>query len=174
MEILDNSWINNYETLEKDYFFFYKEQVDNINLYFIYINNNNEINLITQENVSISKKLEKKFIYKIIKKKKYNNGINYKLISLLKYNILLEPENIKNFLNNEFNENNNIFLIPIYKIEDIEFEDTITLFKDLNSLFFVFFDNSNSNIIYNHKLNKKILTKKYRNISNYNHTQKKN
>lgn len=174
MEILDNSWINNYETLEKDYFFFYKEQVDNINLYFIYINNNNEINLITQENVSISKKLEKKFIYKIIKKKKYNNGINYKLISLLKYNILLEPENIKKFLNNEFNENNNIFLIPIYKIEDIEFEDTITLFKDLNSLFFVFFDNCNSNIIYNHKLNKKTLTKKYRNISNYNHTQKKN
>lgn len=143
----DNSWIDNFEILEKDYSSFYKESVDSVKLYFIYINHNNEIDIINQENLILYGKIEKEKIYQIIKEKKCNNDINYKLIGLLKYNISLEPYHIKYFLEDKLDiDVYESFLTPLYKIDDIVFEDTITLFKDLNSLYFIFYDNFNDNV----------------------------
>lgn len=144
MEIYDDSWIHNYEILEKDYSSFYKEFVDSVKLYFIYINDKNEIDIINQEDLIISGKIEREKVYQIIKEKKDNNGVNYKLMGLLKYNISLEPCNIKHFLEDTLEiDAMDSFLTPLYKIEDIVFEDTITLFKDLNSVYFIFYDDLN-------------------------------
>jgi hypothetical protein len=141
----DNSWIHNYEVLEHDYSSFYKESVDSVKLYFMYINHDNEIDTINQEDLIISGKIEKEKVYKIIKEKKYKNKVNYKLIGLLKYNISLDPYHVKYFLEDSLDiDINESFLTPLYKIDDISFEDTITLFKDLNSVYFIFYDNSNS------------------------------
>jgi hypothetical protein len=98
MEFFDDSWIYNYETLEKDYSSFYKEPVDSVKLYFIYINNKNEIDTINQDDLMISNKIEKDKVYEIIKNNKFKNDIYYKLVGLLKYNISLEPYHIKHFL----------------------------------------------------------------------------
>lgn len=142
----DNSWIHNYEVLEQDYSSFYKESVDSVKLYFMYINHDNEIDTINQEDLIISGKIEKEKVYKMIKENKYKNKVNYKLIGLLKYNIPLDPYHVKYFLEDSLDiDINESFLTPLYKIDDIAFEDTITLFKDLNSVYFIFYDNSNSN-----------------------------
>jgi hypothetical protein len=146
MEIFDDSWINDYEILEKEYSSFYKEPVDSIKLHFIYINQNNEIDTINQDDLMISSKIEKDRVYQIIKENKCKNNMQYKLVGLLKYNISLEPYHIKHFLEDTLdNDMNHYFLIPLNKIEDIIYEDTITLFKDLNSLYFIFYDNTKQN-----------------------------
>ena len=166
MDIFDDSWINNYEILEKDYSSFYKEPVDSIKLYFIYINKDNEIDTIKQDDLIISNKIEQEKVYQIIKENKFKNDNHYKLVGLLKYNISLDPHHIKHFLEDTLDpDTNDSFLVPLYKISDIIYEDTITLFKDLNSLYFIFYDNSvsNSNLKPNHKLHSTSgLTKKVR------------
>lgn len=141
MDIIDNSWIHNYEILEQDYCSFYKEPVDSIKLYFIYVNKNNEIdNIIQDDLIILQSKIEKVQIYKIIKTHNRKNEIDYKLIGLFKYNISLEPHFIKEFLEDKIEDN---YLNSLYTIDDIVYEDTITLFKDLNSLYFIFYDKSN-------------------------------
>lgn len=136
---IDNSWIQDYEILEQDYSSFYKESVDSIKLYFIYVNTNNEIDSIIQDDLIIQSKIEKVKIYQIIKEHNHKNDINYKLIGLFKYNISLDSDLIKDFLEDKIDNN---YLTSLYTIDDIVYEDTITLFKDLNSLYFIFYDKS--------------------------------
>jgi hypothetical protein len=53
----------------------------------------------------------------------------------LKYNITLEPEHIKKYVNDELEDE---FLSKVDILQDIYFKDTINLFQDLNCLYFIF------------------------------------
>ena len=73
----------------------------------------------------------------ILKSNVKYNEITYSLLSILRYTINLEPEDIKNFLNNsnEFN-----FLNVNKNIDAIKFEKTINMFQDLNDLILIFYE----------------------------------
>ena len=62
---------------------------------------------------------------------------NHKLISVLQYNIDLEPEDVLNYL--KYKEKYN-FLTIVSKISDILWNDTISIFKNLNSLHIVYYE----------------------------------
>lgn len=135
---LDYSWIQDFEKIESEYASFYKEKIDSIKINYIYVDKTNFVDNIHQEGIIIEDgKLDKEKIIDIIKRNKKKNNIDYKLISILKYNITLEPEHIKDYINDDLNDN---FLSKVDILNDVYFKDSINLFQDLNCLYIIFCD----------------------------------
>lgn len=135
---VDFSWIDEFYKNELEYALFYKEQIYNIKVNYIYIDKTNSIDYIHQENVKIENgKLDKETLIDIIKKNKKKMDLDYKLLNIFKYNIILDHEHIKDYLNNNLNDD---FLSKVDMLQDIYFKDTIKLFKDLNCLYIFFCD----------------------------------
>jgi len=135
---LDCSWITEFEKNETDYASFYKEQIEVLKINCIYVDKDNAIDNIHQESIIIeNRKLDRERIIEIIKRNKNKNNIEYKLISILKYNITLEPEHIKDYINDDLNDD---FLSKVDILQDIYYKDSINLFQDLNCLYIVFCD----------------------------------
>jgi hypothetical protein len=139
-EEIDESWATNYKNMTQAYDIFYRENVNVINITSIYINNNNEIQQITNDKkeLSISNYLTKNEITEFIKCKMGIVNGNVKNICIFKYNINIDPENVEYFLKSNDNFN---YLIPVKKIKDIYFEKTITFFKNLNEVIILFYLN---------------------------------
>jgi hypothetical protein len=153
-EDFDNSWIKEFELSEMEYSSFYKEKIESIKINYIYVDENNQIDYINQENIFIEDgKLDKDKIIDIIRINKIRGKTNYKLISILKYNITLEPDHIKKYIyDDDFNDD---FLSKVDVLQDIFFKDTINLFHDLNCLYFIFCDKKLREN--KHKITKKII-----------------
>ena len=139
---LNDDWINNFEKTDKLYQEFYKDDLYYINLKFIYINRRNEIEKIKMETflMSLPNKISRDEILQILKKTTIDENRRYSLLSMLKYNITIEPDDIKNFL--VYPEERN-FLITIKNIDTILFDKTISMLQDLNDLILIFYEKSN-------------------------------
>ena len=134
----EENWIIKYMEDEKVFDKFYKEKVNNIKLYFFYIDKHRDIIKIFKNNLDISNNMIKKEeLLEIIKNKRKVLNKDFLLIQILKYNFNIENNNINKFLNNSDNFN---FLKKMDTIEDIYWDDTIPLFKSLNSLYFILFE----------------------------------
>jgi len=117
---LDDDWITHFEKSDKIYKDFYKDDVYFLNIHFVYVNKVNEIEFVKEENFLMS---EKNYIKKeeLIRILKYNNIIDntkYSILSIIRYNITMEPDEILPFLKNE--NYNNDFLFPIKNIDTIK------------------------------------------------------
>jgi len=142
MEIeLNDDWINNFENSDKLYQDFYKDNLYFINLKFIYLNRSNEIERIKEESFLMTQPnfISREEIIEILKITSFNNDRRYTLLSILKYNILLDTDDVKNFLLSDKERN---YLTIIKNIDSISFEKTISMFQDLNDLIFIFFEKS--------------------------------
>ena len=143
-EEIDESWATTYKNANKEYELFYRNDVNVINISSIYINNNNEIQQITNDKkeLSVSNYLTKNEITEFIKcKMKILNeggGGGIKNISIFKYNINIDPENVEDLLMSNHNFN---YLTAVKKIKDIYFEKTISFFNDLNEVIILFYVN---------------------------------
>ena len=146
-EDIDFSWIKEQEKLQNIQKNYCKEPNIVINLYFIYINKNKYIDNILNEKQKLfppidnkGSYLSKEYLLKIIQsKKKKTPNSKYKFQDILYYNVDLEPEHIQSYSKNEkvLNVSNSFFkVIPI--VDDIHFPDSIFIFHDINSLFFIF------------------------------------
>jgi len=138
---LDDDWINKFEEADNLYKDFYKEDLYYINLQIIYINRENEIDKLKQESFLMSKPnyISNEEILKILKNNAIDNHKRYSLLSILKYNINLEPDEVKIYLNNK---ENNDYLSVIKNIDAICFEKSINMFHDLNDLILIFYEKS--------------------------------
>lgn len=155
---LDTTIIDEFEKDDKLYNDFYKDKIEQINLYILYVDNNNDLFHIKKDAVTLNNgKLEKDDLKNLIRQYiKYQNK-KYRLISLLKWNITIEPEEISDYLRNEKTFD---FIKSIRNINSIEFEDSINLFHNLNSLYLVFherwklLENKTKKVYLNKKLTK--------------------
>lgn len=140
---LDDDWINKFEETDKLYKDFYKEDLYYINLQIIYINRENEIEKLKQESFLMSKPnyISNEEILEILKKNSIDNEKRYTLLSILKYNINLEPDEVKSYLNNGENPYRD-YLSIIKNIDTIVFEKSINMFHDLNDLILIFYEKS--------------------------------
>jgi hypothetical protein len=140
---LDDDWINNFENNDKLYKDFYKDDLYYINLKILYINRENELDKIKQENLLMSKPntIFHEELLQILKKNSLDNDKRYSLISILKYNITLDTDDIKHYLQN--NDNNIHYLSAIKNIDTVIFEKSISMFHDLNDLILIFYEKSN-------------------------------
>lgn len=139
-EPIDESWITQIEEEEKEYNSFYKEENKIIDIVYIYINNENKIYYVKKENILLENKIldKTKLLFLLRNNKKYNNK-NHKLISILQYNIDLSPEELSLYLKNDDKFN---FLSIKSSLGEIKWDDTINLFKDLNSLHILYYEKS--------------------------------
>jgi len=145
MEELDNSWIRNYEIKELDYNDFYKDDVKYIKTYTLYINKSLILENINEENfiLETNNVLKKHELISIINKyKNEKKEKKVKLLSILKYNINLDSDNVFEYLKQE--TENNLFLESVKDIDNINFDPSISMFEDLNSLFFIFVESNNT------------------------------
>ena len=171
---LNDEWINNFENTDKLYQDFYKDNLYYVNLKFIYINRENEIEKIKQESFLMSKPnyISREEILQILKESSIDTDKRYSLLSILKYNITLDADDIKNYLLLKNEERN--FLNIIKNIDAISFDKTISMFQDLNDLILVFYEKSNEikkidpnnitkRIYLRSNTNKKTIKKQYKN-----------
>lgn len=152
---LNIDWIDDYEEEEKQYADFYEEPVTNIKLHFVYINKNNTIEKIRIENTSVDddQMVKKERLLYLIKNNMNHDNIQYKLLSLLVYNLDVPSNNLKKYLEEPpESEENYKYLYSLKILEDIKIKETITLFHDINGIYFIFYEkpknnnnNSNSN-----------------------------
>ena len=139
---LNDDWIREFQKIDTLYQDFYTDDVYYINLQFIYVNRSNEIEKIKTEIFLMSNKnyITREEILQILKRGTNISDKRYSLLSILKYNILLEPEDIKHFLTS--NEERN-FMISVNNIDAITFDKTISVLQDLNELIIIFYEKSN-------------------------------
>ena len=112
-----------------------------VNLKIIYINRENEIEKIRFESFLMSNKniITHEEILEILKKNSLDNDKRYTLLSMLRYNIILEPYEIENYLKNGVDQSH---LSIIKNIDTITFEKSICMFHDLNDLILIFYEKS--------------------------------
>ncbi len=136
---LDDEWINCFEKTDKLYQDFYKDDLYYINLRSLYINRDNEIDKLKQESLLLSSPnyISNEEMLEILKRNSIDNDKRYSLLSILKYNICLEPDEIKNYLTNNDNKD---YLSVMKNIDSITFEKSINMFHDLNDLILIFYE----------------------------------
>jgi hypothetical protein len=150
---LDDKWMKEFENLDKDYEKLYNNDIFFINVHFLYINNENVIDNIVEQKFIMSNVnyIHRDELIGLIKRNFIRNNNRYVLLSILKYNFNLEPQNIDKFLKaQDVTIFNSEFFTPIKNIDTIKFEKTIDIFQDLNDIFFVFYEkpkNNNSEVI---------------------------
>lgn len=140
-EELNTNWLEKFKEAENIYVDFYKEPVVTIKLFYIYVNHEKEIEHIHTDIYSFLEKgwLKRDAIISLIKQNEMLYALKYKLASLLRYNIDLNPNEIKDYINNANREDNvNRFVTSEKYLNDILFVDTINMFQDLNALFFIY------------------------------------
>lgn len=135
---IDTSWLDEFEKTEKDYKMFYAEDLSFIKVHYIYINDKNEIETIREDKLLFKTLglLTKEDLMNIIKHNSVLNSYKYSLLSILNFNINIEPLYLKNFLKNK-QLDGNPFLHSI-SIDSIKFEKSITFFHDINELIILF------------------------------------
>jgi len=138
---LNDDWINNFEKTDKLYQDFYKDDLYYTNLQIVYINRCSEIEKIKQESFLMTTPnfISREQILEILKKNSNDNGRRYTLLTILKYNITLDADDVIGFLKNN---DDNAFLTVVKNIDSIKFERTINMLQDLNDLVFIFYEKS--------------------------------
>lgn len=151
-EKLDDTWIQTFDKIDKPFEDFYKENIYYVHINILYVNKENEIDKITKEIFFMKDHnvISREEIIDIIKRNSQCNQNVYSLLSILKYNCILNPEDITEFLHANDNDNdydyyNNNNLTILKHIDTINFEKTISMFHELNTLFIIFYEKNRDN-----------------------------
>ena len=147
IEELDSTWLQEFQNLDNEYKNYYTEELSFVRIHSVYVNKNNEIEKIKEEKLLIKNAgiLLKEELLRIIKDNSFSNNIKYSLLSILKFNINLEPIHLNNFLRNKDKHIGNSFLHSVKNIDTIKFEKSISLFHDINELIIIFRKKHNLN-----------------------------
>ena len=138
----DISWIKQFETEDEEYKDFYSEPVDSVRLLLLYVSKKNYLFHIKKDTIVLENNcLSKDSLIEILRTYMKHNNKKYRPISILKYNINLEPEEVELYVKDSNNIN---FLSAEKSIDSIHFEDSIALFQNLNSIYIIFHENCQS------------------------------
>lgn len=141
---LDMSWITEQERIQNIQKNYYREPMETVNIYFIYINQNQYIDKILCEKHDLDNNngcslLNKEKLLQIIQNKKIKTlNSRYKLIDILQYHVELEPEHIQTFINGEPDPSSQKILKNISVFDEIVFSPSIFIFHGINCLYFIF------------------------------------
>jgi len=148
---LDSDWIENFEKKDSQYEIFYKESVSYLSVHSIYIDGNSNIQTIKEEKIFIREKnkISREELIEILKRNSFHNDIRYTVLSILKYNPILDPSEVDHFLKSANSTN---YLSIIKNIDSIGYENTIAMFQDLNDLIILFYEKSKKSNIQTKKI----------------------
>ena len=145
MEELNTEHLDNYREQEKQLIEqsnLTKEAITKINIWNLYINKRHHLEKIKINELPIANITDKKTITEYIKSKCTDEMVKYKLLSVLKYNIELEDNQLQDFMNEEYHPN---YLETLRSLE-IDFKDGLSIFEDLHTLFILYYEKSSFNV----------------------------
>jgi hypothetical protein len=156
IEDLDFTWLQEFENIDKDYKNYYLEELQFIKIHSIYVDKDISIEKVKEEKVFLKSPgiLQKEELLGIIKHNSFSNEFKYSLLSILKFNIHVLPENLNTYLRSKNENIGTLFLQTIKNIDSIRFEKSISLFHDINEIIIIFYQ-PNSNL-HNNTSTKKI------------------
>lgn len=131
---LDTEWIQTFEQIDDIYSMFYKDDNEFVNVNYVFINKHNEIERVKNEQIILHEK-NKISSDALVNMITTNKPKNFSFYFMLKYNITIEPDDVKYLTSRSYN-----YLTQINKIQDVYFERTITMFQDLNELTIFFME----------------------------------
>ena len=134
--LLDTEWIQIFEQTDNVYSMFYKDDNEFVNVNYVFVNKHNEIERVKNEKIILPEK-NKIPSDALVNMITANKPKNFSFYFMLKYNITIEPDDVKYLASRSYN-----YLTQIKKIQDICFERTITMFQDLNELTIFFVENA--------------------------------
>lgn len=140
LDDLDTSWLEEFEKLDNEYKNYYNENQLYVRIHFIYINKNNEIFKVREQKhfFVTPNTITKEELIAIIKTNSLSANKLYSLLSILKFNIDIQPQDLKSFL--KPNYVNDQFLQSIKHIDNILFDKSISIFHDINGLFIILYE----------------------------------
>ena len=133
---LTTDWISEFEIEDDNYKKFYKEKITSVKIYFLYVNREQQLFHIKKDKLEIKNTvIRKEQLIEILNKyKNYKNRV-FTPLSIIKYNITLEPGHINEYIINNAGFD---YLTAETSIEDILWYDSILFMNDINSLYIVF------------------------------------
>lgn len=142
---LDTKWIEEFESLDENYKSFYAEDITYIKFNYIYVNKENNIEKIKTETVLLKEPnyISREEIIGILKKHSKCTDKLYSVLSILRYNIDIDPTGVQYFLKTE--PDDDLFLKSIKNIDAITLEKSISMFQDLNEIMIIFYEKSEEN-----------------------------
>lgn len=143
---LDNAEFNfedvkdSIEYIHEKYNFFKKEDNESCSIYLLYIEKNNAIENVEKLDFELeNNKIDKEKIVNLLQEKRIYNDNKYFIKNIWKYGFNLEYNELINmFDDDEKYDKIEEMLQPINKLSNIEFEPSINVFKDKNSLFVLY------------------------------------
>jgi hypothetical protein len=134
---LDTSWINKQDKLANIQNNYFREPIENINAFFIYINQNDYISQILCEKIFFNNSIIQNIdLIQIIQQKKIKTPTSkYKLYDIFSFIVDIEPQHIQSYVQSN---NTSSFLKSIPITNDIVIPQSIFIFHDVNALYFFF------------------------------------
>lgn len=170
----DVMWAKEYIDESNKYSEFYKDDVEVIEIYYIYINETNEIShTLKSKHIIQDNKITRDELVFLVDKNKLRD---FKYSMMLKYNFDIEPHDL---IENNDNTNYSEYLHEMTYLEDIHWNRTISMMSDLNTLYILY--NKKQRDETNNKAKNKTrknriqlrLTEKYSTNSQHNRTRRK-
>lgn len=136
-EVMDVSWINQYEDEDKYYELFYPENAKKIKVSILYVNKKKELEKINEKMVYLNteNKITREEFVRIIKDNERMDKLRYKLLGIVIYNIELKHSDLRNYMNGTEKYD---FITNLRNIEDYELRPTINCLQEINNLYVIF------------------------------------
>lgn len=118
---------------------FHKSKSTEVEAFFLYVGGK-EVESVHRTTQLLDQRsvFPKHAVANMVRAHQYLNETRYKLISLLRYNIAVEPEDVAGVVYEAESAHNPPFLQEERHIDDIHFVDTMNVFQHTNAVFFVF------------------------------------
>jgi len=138
----DFSWVLEQDRLHNPQNNFSREPIGRIQVKYIFINKNKYIDKVLCETaeLSLGNVISNEQLIRMAESKKYKTPTSrYKLKDLLLFNVDLEPEHIQAYAkNDDFIAFSKPFMKVLSVVDKIIIPDSVFIFHDINSLYFIF------------------------------------
>jgi hypothetical protein len=160
IEDLDSSWLEEFEKMDNEFKNYYTEDLSFIKIKSVYVNKDSNIEKLREEKIllKVPGYLQKEELISIMKHNSFYNQIKYSVLSILKYNINIEPIHLKTFLKTKNKNVGDYFLQSVKNIDTIKFDKSISMFHDINEILIIFhekiFKPANNTLVTNNRTKK--------------------
>jgi hypothetical protein len=140
---LDIKWIEEFESLDENYKNFYSEDITCITFNNVYVNKDNEIEKIKKDKLLLAEPnyISREEILGILKRNcKSSDNKRYTVLSILKYNINIDPSDVQSFLRTPGDLDSNEYLKSLTNIDAVSLDPSISMFQDLNEIIIIYYE----------------------------------
>ena len=134
---LDADWINEFENIDVSYNKFYKEGNDLVRVTYVYVGKNNTIEHVKREKVILRPQNILPYSVLLDLIHTHTEGFAHEFDFLIKYNVTLDPSDVKYIIKRDYHDT---YIHETSRIDSLVFENTISMFQDLNEVFIFFRD----------------------------------